>query len=372
MLLLLTMKRYRWLITLIIIIVGIYFYSHRHTLYQFSKEKPGVPVSIANVRKKDVVVTFNTIGQVQTIATVNVTAQVAGKLTTVNFKEGQLVHAGDILFTIDSQSYEAQLAQAEATLARDNAQLGSNQLLLERNQILLKKGFISKQDFAQVKANTESDAATVQADEAAIKQAKINLNYCTITAPITGRTGNLLVTVGNNITTSGNTTLVTINQLQPIYVSFALPENVLSIIRQEMQQRPIHVTIKNSQTFENGVITFVNNAIDNTTGTIQLKATFANDKENLWPGQFANVTVPAQTLPQALIVPADAIQYGQQGPFVFVIKSDDIATYQPVTIGPTVADGTVIKKGLAVGDEVVTAGQLRLNDGSKVMVVAKP
>jgi membrane fusion protein, multidrug efflux system len=367
MILLLVMKRYRWLI-LIVVIAGIYLYSHRLTLFNFGKASPAIPVTVAPAIKKDVTVTYTTIGQTQTIASVNVTAQVSGQLVAVNFKEGDLVHAGDVLFQIDSRPYEAQLSQAEANLAKDSAQLVSNKLLLGRYQPLLKKGFVTKQDYDQTKANEASGEATVKADEAAVSEAKINLDYCTIKAPITGRTGNLLMTQGNNVTANDNTTLVTINQLQPIYVSFALPDKMLSVVRQEMQDRPIVVKARTTNSIETGIVTFINNAIDNTTGTIQLKATFANDKEKLWPGQFTNITVPTQTLKQAIVVPADAVQQGQNGAYVYLLKTNNTVAYQVVNVGPIVENGIVITKGLNVGDKVITAGQLRLDDGSKVIV----
>lgn len=362
------MKRNRWILLLILLLVGIYLYSHRASFYSTNTEK-SIPVTASSVIKKDVMIKLESIGQVLPISTVTITPQVSGKLLKVNFKEGDTVTSGQVLFEIDPRSYETSLAQTEAQLSHDQALLWSAQLLFDRSAVLRKKGALSQQDYDQVKSNAQSLSATVKSDQALVQQAKLNLDYCTIVSPVTGRTGNLLVNSGN-IVTANSTALVTINQIQPIYISFAIPENKLSDIQEAFrQQNAITVTTvtKNHHT-ENGKLVFINNTIDNTTGTIQLKAVFDNQDNQLWPGQFVTVHIPLKKISQALIIPVEAVQQGQQGAYVYRIDDHQRVKYTPIITGPEVPEGVVIEKGLNMGEKVVTSGQLKLTDGSKVSI----
>jgi multidrug efflux system membrane fusion protein len=360
------MKRYYWFILLVILLLGIYLYSHRILFTQKSADK-SIPVSYATVVKKDITPMLDSIGQVLPLSTVSITPQVSGRLLAIYFKEGDLVKEGQPLFEIDPRPYQAALSQAEAQYSRDQSQLWNAKLILERSEALKKKGFLSSQDYDQVKSNAESLAATVKADEALINQAKLNLEYCKINSPVTGRTGNFLITIGNTVTAGTNNPLVIINQIQPIYISFTLPEKELSIIQSEWKKYPILISaFSNNNFIEQGKLAFINNTIDTTTGTIQLKAIFENKNEKLWPGQFSNIQLPLQKLSQVLVVPTEAVQIGQQGNYVYIINPDNTVTSKIVSVGLQAKEGIVIQQGLEVGNRVVTSGQLKLRDGLKV------
>jgi len=353
--------RYRIAAAILIVLGGITLYSHR-AAFSWTAKSNGPPVSLASATPQNVTVVLSTIGQIQPVSTVSITPQVSGKLIQTNFAEGSLVQKNQLLFQIDPRPYQALLAQAKGQLAKDNAQLSATQLLSDRSLPLLKKGYLAKQDFDQVQANTLSQKALVQSDQAQLQQAQLNLDNCTITAPITGRTGNLLINTGNIV--SPDKSLVTINQLQPIYASFSVPENQLSQIKLSV---PVRATLPHTQ--ETGNLVFINNIIDISTGTLQLKALFNNTDLQLWPGQFVTIQLPLEHMMQALIVPTVSLQDGQNGPYVYVFNPvNKTVIYRPVKTGPEVPQGTVIISGLNAGDKVVTAGQLRLNNGMRVNV----
>jgi len=354
----------------IVSIVVIFF------LFACSKKSgppPKLPVSVTagTVIQKTVPVQVRAIGNVEAYSTISVKSQIEGVLTRVYFKEGQDVKKGDLLFTIDPRPYEATLKQAEANLAKDTAQLENARVEVSRYAELVKKGYVAQEQYDQIGTNAVALEATVNADKALVENARLQLKYCFIYSPITGRTGNLMANQGNLIKANADNPMVTINQIQPIYVTFSVPEQYLSEIKKYMAGRKVKVEAyiaKDENHPEEGVLTFVDNTVDTTTGTIKLKGTFANQKKSLWPGQFVNAVITLTTQPEAVVVPSQAIQIGQSGEYVFVIKNDFTVESRPVIISRTLDGETVIEKGLQPGDKVVTDGQLRLVPGTKVEV----
>ncbi|RDI37208.1 efflux RND transporter periplasmic adaptor subunit [Aquicella lusitana] len=347
---------------LIFLLLIYYFFFTGH-----EKQQTEVNVSVSPVIQKDVEVNIQTIGTVQAYATVDIKSMVTGPLLKTGFKEGDVVEENQLLFQIDPRQFAASLNQAKATLARDQATLANAELQVKRNAPLLKRGFVARQDYDTLLANAKSAAATVKADEAAVENAQLQLDYTTVRAPIPGKTGNILLKPGSVIKANDTTPLVTINQINPIYVSFAVPQNKLPALQKRLQSGPLQVkTILNDGHIERGEVTFVDNTVDTTTGTIQLKATFANENRRLWPGQYVTVDLPIEHLQNALLVPSLALLTGQKGFYVYVIDASSIAHIRAVTPGSTVNNQTIIEHGLKKGEKVVTAGQLRLKEGTPV------
>ncbi len=342
-----------------------------------SKEKskqplksPAVPVTVASVIKMTVPMQIRAIGNVEAYSTVGVKSQVGGALMHVHFKEGQDVKKGDLLFTIDARPYEAALKQAEANLAKDNAQLENARVEVSRYAELVKKGYVAQEQYDQIRTNAAALEATVNADKAAVENAQLQLKYCYIYSPLTGRTGSLISYEGNLIKANADNPMVVINQIQPIYVAFSVPEQHLAEIKKYMAIEKVNVKAVIGRDDANpveGVLTFVDNTVDSATGTIKLKATFVNQEKRLWPGQFVSAIVTLTTQPNAGVVPSQAVQTGQQGQFVFVIK-DNMAELRPVKAGIKYEDLTVIEEGLVSGEQVVTDGQMRLMPGAKVEI----
>jgi multidrug efflux system membrane fusion protein len=329
-----------------------------------------VPVRVGTVQQKAVPVEIRNIGTVQPFTAVSVKALVSGEIVQVHFREGQDVRRGDLLFSIDPRQYQAALAQAEAALARDKAMWANADTDVKRYEDLVKKDYVTRQQYDSVKANAEATQATVRADQAAVERARLDLSYCSIRSPIAGRTGSVMVQLGN-IVKPNDITLVTINQVAPIYVTVAVPERDLPEIRQRLAQNRLTVTAENTvngKSLAQGDLTFIDNAVDRATGTILLKATFANENNALWPGEFVNAVLTLTTEQNAIVAPVGAVQNGQQGSYVYVVKPDNTVESRPVTPGRLIADGTVIQKGLSPGERVVTDGQLRLQPGSKVEI----
>lgn len=361
-----------WII-IAVCIIGIFVYSHRQFLFQRNNQNPPIPVSVATVKKANVYVTISAVGQVEPITTVNVSSQVSGTIQQVLFKEGDFVKANQVLFQIDPRTYQTQLEQTQANLINDQAQLANAQLTLKRYQTLSKNGYVSQEALDQAQLNVTTYGAKIAGDKAAVAQAQLNLSYCQITAPIDGRTGNILVNIGNVVSANDKTALVTINQMQPIYVSFTVPGKYLPTLRQIQQRQDFKVTAHITDKQEAiGSLTFINNTIDETSGTIQLKATFPNKDEFLWPGEYIPITLPIDYLTQSMVIPTLAVQIGQDGAYVFVLNKDNTVSYRTIKLGPQVASGTVVESGLKLGEKIITAGQLRLNDGSQVQVVKTP
>jgi multidrug efflux system membrane fusion protein len=330
-----------------------------------------VPVLVGTVTEKTVPVELKAIGNVEAYATVSIKSRLSGQLVQVNFKEGQDVKAGDLLFVIDPRPYEAALRQVEANLARDQALATKAQADAGRYAELIKKQFISQQDYEQAKATAESLAATVNAGQVAVQNAKLNLSYCSIKAPISGRTGSLIAHQGNMIKDNADTAMVVINQIQPIYVTFAIPEQNLAAVRKFMAAATIKVAAViagQEDSPETGVLSFIDNTVDKTTGTILCKATFANESKRLWPGLFVNVVVQLSTQPDAILVSSRAVQTSQEGQIVFVVKPDLTVEIRPVEVGRPIDGEVIITKGLKPGERVVTDGQLRLAPGARVEI----
>ena len=362
-----------------------------------ARQAEGVPVVVATVSQRTVPVDIQVIGNVEAYATIGVKSQVNGELTVAHFREGDFVKKGDVLFTIDQRMLEAQVKQAQATLARDKAQLNLAQANLARDTAqekyardqaaryrnLFQKGVISREQFDQYqtgsdvqteavhadKAAVESSQAAVAADGAALRNIEVQLSYTEIRSPIDGRTGNVMIKQGN-VVKANDVDLVTINQLQPIYVTFTVPEARLPEIKRYMAQGKVRVLASppDSGEVETGDLTFIDNAVDMTTGTIKLKGTFANLNRKLWPGQFVQVTLRLGASRDALLVPLEAVQNGQDGQFVFVVKHDMTVDARPVVAGARVEKDQVIEQGLRPGETVVTEGQLRLAPGVRVKV----
>jgi len=330
-----------------------------------------VPVLVASVIRKDVPVEIAEIGTVQAYATVGIRAQVGGVLEKVGFREGQDVRAGDLLFSLDARPYQAALKSAQAALARDTAQLETARREVERYAELAKKEYVNQDEFDKIRTNASSLDAAVRADEAAVEKATVDLEYCTIRSPIGGRTGQLMVNAGNVVKANGDDPLVVINQIEPIYVAFAVPELSLPEIQAHAGSGPLEVQAALAEgggEAHAGTLTFVDNTVDRSTGTVRLKATFPNHDRTLWPGQFVDVRLKVSIRPNALVVPTQALQTGQQGPYVFVVKGDQTVESRKVTPGAAVGRETIVEKGLEVGESVVTDGQLRLVPGTKIVI----
>lgn len=387
---------------------------------------PPVPVTVAEAVQKDVPVQVTAIGNVQAYTTVAVKSQISGQIVQVHFREGQEVHRNDLLFTIDPRPLEAALRQAqanvardtaalrqaeaalvqrraevqqaEANLARDMAQMDNAAVQEQRYRTLVDKELIAREQYDQVRTNASAMQATVQADRAAVENAKasalaaqatvenaraaiaageamvdnarLQLAYTTIRAPMDGRTGNIGLQTGNVVKANDDKGMVELTQVHPIYVSFAVPEQYLGDIKRFSAGGRLKVEAYPDRTKPPAVgeVTFINSSVDPTTGTIQLKGTFTNADNALWPGQFLDVVLTLNTEPNVILVPTQAIQPGQQGPFVFVVKADGTVESRPVQPGRRLERETVITKGLRAGERIVTDGQLRLSPGAKVDV----
>lgn len=335
---------------------------------QAAKPIAAAPVRIATVASRTMPVELQAIGNVEAISTVSIKAQISGQLVRVHFKEGDFVKKGQLLFTIDRAPFEAALRQAEGTLAKDEAQSLNTKLDAERYQGLGKQGVVSKQQVDAAGAAANAMAATVAADKAAVETAKINLEYTSIYSPINGRTGSVGVKEGNLVKANDVPILVTINQIEPIYVSFSIPEQQLAELKQYSNTKSLKVDAApqgSTQHFQ-GRLTFIDNSVDLTTGTIKLKATFDNAAHVLWPGQFADVNLTLKSQPNSVVVPTAALQTSQSGTYVYVVDQDLTAKQQPVKVGWNAGEDTVIASGLQPGQRVVTDGQLRLTPGAKV------
>jgi membrane fusion protein, multidrug efflux system len=333
---------------------------------------PPVPVLAAPALETNLPVQLHAIGNVTAVNKVTVRSQIGGRLQAVNFHEGQPVRAGDLLFSIDPRPAQAALDQARASLARDTAQLDNARVSFNREQKLFDQKIASPDEYDASKAALDALAGTVAADTAAVSNAVLNLEYCSIRSPVDGVTGSQQVFAGN-IVKSPDDVMLMINQIRPIYVAFAVPEQYLSQIRAEMRARSLLVEAAAAGSPDapaRGEVTFMDNAVDTTTGTIQLKGTFANEDGALWPGQFVQVTLTLAEIPRAVIVPNQAIQTGQNGDYVYVVNSGQAAQLRLVKTGDRLDGETVVTEGLKAGELVVTDGQLRLVAGSRVDVKA--
>lgn len=330
-----------------------------------------VPVLAASVERRDVPVEVRGIGSVESYSSVSVKTQITGELTGVYFREGDDVKKGQLLFSLDKRPYEAALTQAQAMLAHDQAQSEHAGTQAKRYSSLWNSGVVAKEQFDQMQADATAQEAAVAADTAAVENAKVQLNYCSIYSPIDGRTGNLMIHQGNMIKANDTPFLVTINQVEPIYVTYTVPEQFLGEIKQYAKSGKLKVEASIPGDTGRpllGRLSFIDNSVDMTTGTIKLKGEFANTDRRLWPGQFVNVVLTLRDQPNATVVPAQAVQNGQQGQFVYVIKPDMTVESRPVTVSRTTRGQAVVESGVTPGERVVTDGQLRLVPGSHVEI----
>ena len=333
-----------------------------------SKSKPPVPVKVVLAVQKDVPVQVKAIGNIEAFTSVAIKSQVSGQIARVHFTEGSNVERGALLISIDPEPFQASLSQCEAALAKDQAQARFAFEQAMRYEGLLKDGIVTRDQVESLQSNAASLAATVVADRAAIKSAKIQLGYCSIRSPIAGRTGSIALQPGN-LVKANDLPIVTVNQLTPIYVTFSLPEKRLAEIKRAMAagQLKIEAAIPNEPgATEVGTISFLDNAVNPATGTIRLKGVFANKSHKLWPGQFTDVLITLASRQNAVVIPTQAIQTSQQGEFVYVVLPDNKVEMRQVTSAAAAGEATVIEKGLAAGETVVTDGQLRLTPGATV------
>lgn len=334
---------------------------------------PAVPVLTAAVASKTVPLEVHAFGNVEPYASVTIKSRVDGQIVRVGFRDGEEVAKGQVLFLIDPRPFEAQLREAQANLARDKAQLENARAQENRYRGLLGKHYVSQEQYTQARTGLAAAAATVQADEALVQTAQLQLEFCTIRSPIVGRTGQVMVDAGNLVKANDTGPLVVINQTSPVYVDFAVPEQKLAAVRAALRAGPVTVTARPPQAgaaTSRGSLSFVDNAVNTTTGTIRLRASFANRNHALWPGQFVAVVLILREQADAVVVPSTALQTGPKGPFVFVVRTDHTVALRPVVVERSAGEETVIAKGLAPGEIVVTEGQLRLTPGAKVRLVS--
>jgi multidrug efflux system membrane fusion protein len=330
-----------------------------------------VPVTVATAVQKNVPVQLSAIGNVEAYNTVSIRARVGGELQKVFFKEGDEIKEGDTLFLLDPRPYAAALQQAEANVARDLVQAQNADRDAKRYGGLIGQGVVSKEQYDRMRTEADAAAAAVKADRAAVENAKLQLEYCTIRSPISGRTGKLMIQMGNMVKANDETPLIVINQITPLYVSFAVPEKNLPEIKSSRTAGPVKVEAiipENKAAPIAGELTFIDNAVNITTGTILLKATFANTDRALWPGQFVKVVLTLGTRPNAVVVPSQAIQTSQGGSYVFVIKNDSTAEMRTVIPGAAQNNETIVEKGVQPKEIVVTDGQLQLTTGTAVEI----
>ena len=344
------------------------------------KEGPTIPVTVASVSEQTLPLKIQAIGNVEVQTTVAIKSRLDGQIVKVGFADGQDVAKGQMLFEIDARPLQAQLEQARATLARDRAQLDRARQQEERYKDLLQKGFVSQDAYAQFRTNVDTAAATVKASESAVDNMRVQTEYAVIRSPIQGRAGKILIQQGNLVKANDTPSLVVINQLAPIYVSFAVPEQYLGLIRKYMAAGKLAVEALPPNAGEgagtsgsgisagaSGSLAFVDNTVDATTGTVRLRAVFDNKDKSLWPGQFVTASVTLNEQQNALVVPSQAVQTGPKGQYVYVVK-DGVALMREITVERADGPHTVVAKGLAGGEQVVASGQSRLVPGMKVSI----
>jgi multidrug efflux system membrane fusion protein len=363
-----------FLVAVLAVATFIVFQANRGSRADTKKGPPAVPVTVVPVVMKTVPVRLIAIGNVEPYTTVALKARVDGQIVSVRFREGEEVRQGAVLFEIDPRPFAAALKQAQANLLKDQALLDRANQQEARYKDLLAKNFISADAYEQVRTNAETAKATVAADDAAIENSRLSLEYCTIRAPVTGYAGRIQIQQGNLVKANDVNALVTINQIVPVYASFSIPEQNIADIRKYQADGELKV----QATFTNaahapiaGKLSFLDNSADMTTGTIKLKAEFANTDKALWPGQFVNVVLTLYDQKDAIVAPSAAVQNGPNGQYVFVVKPDLTAELRSIKIARAEGDDTVVASGLKPGEQVVTVGQVRLAPGTPVSL-SKP
>jgi membrane fusion protein, multidrug efflux system len=332
--------------------------------------RPAAPVVVAVAEQRDVPVQLSAIGNVESYQTVQIRSQVNGQIQSIFFKEGQDVHKGQLLFQLDKKPFQADLDKATGMLQHDEAQAANSRLQAERYNVLETQGVASKEQADQVRAQAKADASAVYADRAVVDAAKVQLQYTDIKAPIDARTGALLMNVGNLVKANDTPFLVQLNQVTPIYATFSIPENQLDAVRKFAAGNLKVLAFPKGQNTNpaEGKLTFIDNGVDMQTGTVKLKATFANKDRRLWPGQYVDVVLNLSTRKQAVLVPTKAIQTGQQGQYVYVVTPQSTAESRNVETSGTYQNSTIIAGGVSAGEKVVVDGQLRVAPNAKVLV----
>jgi len=333
------------------------------------------PVFVARAEVRTVPVALRAIGSVEPIASVAVRARVGGQILKVHIADGVDVERGQTLFTIDPEPQRIALTRAEAQLGRDQALLQKTQSDVARYATLVEKEYVTREQYESTVSQAASQAETIRDDQAAVEEARLNLSYCSITAPISGRTGVVTQRAGNLVKANDDPPLVTILQVRPVYVTFSVPERQLAAIRAHADKAPLEVRAWNrGETGEGhrGTLTFIDNAVDTATGTIRLRGEFPNDDRGLWPGEFVEVSLTVSEQSDVVVVPSPAVQVGQQGNYVYVVGADGTARLQPVVVDRVVGADSIIADGVAGGDTVIIDGQLRVIPGAKVAVQAEP
>ncbi len=360
------------IIVLLLVVLGVAWWVHTRPQPDARRGRPQPPVATALVQSGDVDININALGTVTSLATVTIRSQISGYLMNVAFKEGDIVKKGDLLAEIDSRPYQLALSQAEGALKRDQAMLQSAQLDLERYQNLAKTNAIPRQQLDQQAALVLQDQGNVIADQAQIDTAKLNITYCHIVAPVSGRLGLRQVDQGNYVTPGDANGLVVITQLSPISVVFTTAEDNLPPILKRLKDGatlPVTAYDRSGATkLATGTLLTLDNQIDTTTGTLKLRAQFENADGSLFPNQFVNVELLVDTLHNTPVVPSSAIQRGAPGTFVYLVNPDSTVSVRPVELGPVDGDRVAVKKGLNAGDQVVTDGADKLRDGIKITV----
>jgi multidrug efflux system membrane fusion protein len=369
-------RRHRLLFILVAVLVlaaGAFAVSRATTSKTAANTKTApqpVPVMAAKAKAQDVPIILRGLGNVTAFNSVALTSRVEGNITQIKFREGQYVHTGDVLVQLDPRPYQAALDRAKAQLARDEAALANAKLDLARYNDLLKRGFSPEQQVATQQATVAQDEAAMQGDQAAIEAAQLNVDYAELRSPIDGVTGIRHIDIGNLITNSQQN-LVTITQIEPIYVIFTLPEADIDRIRQAMTNGTLTVAAyaaSDERKISEGELKLIDNTVNQTTGTVQLKAEFANTDRALWPGQFVNAHVVLRTIQNAVTIPSAAVQTGPQGSYTYIIDDKSRAVIRPITVLQTEANTATVGKGLQAGEQVVTAGQFRVQPGAAVTI----
>jgi multidrug efflux system membrane fusion protein len=330
--------------------------------------RPAVPVVVAPVEQRDIPIQLNGIGNADAFQTVQVRSQVNGQIESVHFKEGQDVKKGQLLFTLDKRPLEADLEKALGMMQRDEAQAANSAAQANRYDVLEKQGVIAPQLAEQQRAQAKADASVVNADKAAVNAARVQLQFTEIRAPLDARAGALLVNQGNLVKANDTPFLVQLNQITPIYVTFSVPESQIDVVRKYAAQRlKVMATPKDQPANpEAGDLTFIDNGVDTSTGTVKLKATMPNKDKRFLPGQFVDVVLNLSQQTNAVVVPTKAIQEGQQGSYVYVVNQQDLAEARPVTPSGTYKDLTIVAKGVQPGERVIVEGQMRVAPNAKV------
>ncbi|HET9550329.1 MAG TPA: efflux RND transporter periplasmic adaptor subunit [Candidatus Binatia bacterium] len=334
-------------------------------------ERPPAPVTVARAVARDVPVYIDAVGKTVAREVVSVQPQVSGRITQIHFTDGANVKIGDLLFTIDSRPYQAQLNQAEANVAQAEAALSLAKVNFARVEKVSDPRAVSRQDFDARKSAVESAEATLKQNRAAVENARLNLEYCTIRSPINGRAGQRAVDVGN-VVSANNGSLLVIQRLDPIYADFTVTESELSGVQRNMAKQALKVEVRlpdDGTEPREGKLTFLDNSVQEGSGTVKLRATLNNNDRSFWPGRFVKVRLILQTQRDAVLVPADAPQLSAKGPFVYVVKPDSSAELRPVKLGQRQSDLVVISDGLKASERVVVSGQLGVTPGGKVRVL---